>query len=106
VFGELAADLQDGVPGSTLELYRQLLRLRKDLGLGQGTLQWLTDGQDVATVDLLELRNGPVHVITNLGSDPVPLPAGAEILLVSDELTTTAEGGAAVPTDTTVWLRA
>src|SRR3712207_8865256 len=31
-FGELSAEAQDGVEGSTLELYRAALRLRRELG--------------------------------------------------------------------------
>ena len=38
--------------------------------------------------------------IVNFGPDPVELPAGADVLIASDEL----EGGA-LPQDTTVWLR-
>jgi hypothetical protein len=37
--------------------------------------------------------------IVNFGPDPVQLPAGAHVLLASDDL----EGGA-LPQDTTVWL--
>ena len=39
-FGELSADRQDGVGGSTLELYRSALSLRKSHGLGSGSFCW------------------------------------------------------------------
>ena len=38
---KLARDQQNGVEGSTLELYKTLLRLRRELGLGTGELTWL-----------------------------------------------------------------
>jgi glycosidase len=39
-FGELAADVQAGVEGSTLELYRSVLAFRRSHRLGSGTFQW------------------------------------------------------------------
>ncbi|MFP5334855.1 MAG: glycoside hydrolase family 13 protein [Actinomycetes bacterium] len=102
VFARYALDVQQGVPGSTYELYRAALRLRRDHALGAGTLEWAElDGGDV-----LAFRNGSVLVVTNFGDEPVSLPAGAEVLLVSGQLVAGADGRAAVPTDVTVWLRA
>nr|WP_240675322.1 glycoside hydrolase family 13 protein [Cellulomonas endophytica] len=53
---------------------------------------------------VLAFRNGPALVVANVGCDPTPLPAGAEVLVASGPL-----GGdgdhAVLPTDTTVWLR-
>ena len=40
-WAELARDEQAGVEGSTLELYKLALRLRRELGLASGTLEWL-----------------------------------------------------------------
>ncbi|QZN84596.1 glycoside hydrolase family 13 protein [Cellulomonas sp. C5510] len=97
-----AADAQDGVPGSTLELYRAALRLRRAEGLGTGGAAWepAYDGQD----HVIAVRNGDVLVVANLGSAPVPLPDGAELLLASG-LPGDAPAGAELPADTTVWLR-
>lgn len=98
----LAADAQDGVPGSTLELYKAALKLRRELReLGDGTLEWL----DAPANTLAFTRpggpdGGRFQSWTNLGSEPVALPAG-EVLLASDELT----GDGRLPADTTVWLR-
>ncbi len=106
-YGELAPDRQRGVEGSTFELYKELLRLRKELRLGRRTLQWNDDfGADVVSFAL----NGggssdpldPVHVVANIGSAPVSLPEGAE-LVVSSQPLTTAPGGIAVPVDVTAW---
>jgi alpha-glucosidase len=91
-----ARDAQLGVAGSTLELYRSALALRREHALGHGALTWLGDwGRDVVA-----FRNGSVQVIVNLGETPLTLPEG-DILLASercDERT--------LPSDTAVWLRA
>lgn len=100
-FARYAADRQRGVPGSTLELYRAMLRLRRELDLGSGTLTW----DDGFGPDVLAFRTdsatGSVLVLANLGERPVALPAGARVLLASAEL-----DGGVVPQDVTVWARA
>jgi alpha-glucosidase len=98
-----AADAQDGVPGSTLELYRAALRLRRSERLGLGGVAWEPAYAEHPSV--IALRNGDLLVVANLGSEPVALPAGAEVVLTS-ALTTDAPAPADVlPADTTVWLR-
>jgi alpha-glucosidase len=92
----LARDAEDGVPGSTLELYKLALRLRRELSLGVGSVEWL----EGFGVDVVAYRNGEVTVIGNAGSASVALPAG-EVLLASEELGT----DRTLPGDTTVWLR-
>ncbi|GAP56404.1 alpha,Alpha-Phosphotrehalase, partial [Arthrobacter sp. Hiyo6] len=42
-FTELARDAQSASPSSHLTLYKRLLVLRRELGLGQGSLSWLED---------------------------------------------------------------
>lgn len=100
-FAGYALDNQRGVPGSTYEMYRTALHLRRAHGLGQGSLTWahLEDSDTVVT-----FRNGPVLVVANLGAHPVALPAGAVVLLASGELTVADDGAAAVPQDTTAWV--
>jgi alpha-glucosidase len=92
----LARDAEDGVPGSPLELYKLALRLRRELNLGVGSVEWL----EGFGVDVVAYRNGEVTVIGNAGSASVALPAG-EVLLASEELGT----DRTLPGDTTVWLR-
>ena len=104
VFGELAADRQRGVEGSTLELYREALRLRRELHLGAHGV-----GDRVAFVEgapqgVLMVEHGPALVVVNTTDDPVelqalPRGADAEVLLASAPL----EGGAIVA-DSAVWL--
>ncbi|WP_270887591.1 glycoside hydrolase family 13 protein [Pedococcus sp. 5OH_020] len=99
IYGEYAVDQQDGVDGSTLELYRQVLRLRRERALGSGGLQ-LLEGLPDDVVALLNTGRGErTLLLTNLGEEPVRLPPGAEVLVASGPLT----GEDEVPTDTTVW---
>ena len=100
-----ARDAQQGRPGSTLELYRTALRLRKDLDLGAGSLAWV-DGLPGATRDsVLAFQNGPVLVLVNLGEQDVPLPQDARVLLASSELTEAADGGVLLSPDVTTWVQ-
>ncbi|MEO6411483.1 MAG: DUF3459 domain-containing protein, partial [Pedococcus sp.] len=99
VYGEYAVDQQDGVADSTLELYRQLLRVRRERDLGTGGLQF-SDGFGDDVIALVNTGQGKdTLVLTNFGADPVALPEGASVLVTSGPLT--ADG--TVPTDTTVW---
>ncbi|KNX39221.1 alpha-amylase [Luteipulveratus halotolerans] len=98
-YADLAVDQQDGVDGSTLELYRSMLRLRRELRLGEGSLDLVGDG-DVVTLVNTTPDGGAVRVITNLGTTAAPLPDDAEVLLTSGPVVDDA-----LPTDTTVWVR-
>ncbi|HET8602095.1 MAG TPA: alpha-amylase family glycosyl hydrolase [Segeticoccus sp.] len=103
-YGALAVDRQTGMPGSTLELYRTLLRLRRELTLGRGSLAWLEGfGEDVVAYSN-EGTGGSaqrIAVVLNLGDEPVALPDGAEVLVASGDL----EPGGSLPTDTAAWVR-
>ncbi|WP_108987257.1 glycoside hydrolase family 13 protein [Streptomyces coelicoflavus] len=89
-----AVQAQDGVAGSTLELYRTALRLRRKLLDGEA-LTWSDDvPADVLRFD----RSDGWRCVTNLSGAAVDLPAG-EVLLSSAPL----EDGRLGP-DTTVWL--
>ncbi len=101
-YGPLAVDQQDGVVGSTLELYRTLLRMRRGLALGLGSLSWLPDwGEHVVAYQNRPPGGRPaLAVVTNLGSDPLPVPDGARIVAASADLV-----GGALPGDATVWIR-
>jgi len=102
-YADLAVDRQVGVGGSTLELYRELIAIRRQRGLGVGSLSWL----EGLSGEVLAFVNGSatgerVLVITNFGAEPAAIPEGAQLLLSSGPL---GEGGT-IPTDTTVWLTA
>jgi alpha-glucosidase len=95
VWAEYAWDRQIGVPGSTLEMYRTALRLRREHGLGRHPVVWAEPSSE----RVLAFRAGDVLVLTNFGVEPVALPVGAAVLLSSEPLD--AEGR--IPTDVTVW---
>ena len=92
---------QDGTPGSTLELYRLVLALRRSLpalGAGNGAFAW----EPGPSPDVLTFRRGEdVVVVVNFGAVPVALPADGEVLVASGPLTAAGE----LPADAAVWLR-
>ncbi|MEW2044870.1 glycoside hydrolase family 13 protein [Streptomyces sp. NPDC005476] len=94
-FARYAVEAQDGVQGSTLELYRTALRLRRKLLDGE-ELDWL---RDTPPGVLAFARHDGWRCVTNLSREPVPLPPG-EVLLSSVPL---GDSGRLGP-DTTVWL--
>ena len=89
-----ARDRQAGVAGSTLELYRSLLALRRERGLGTGSLSWIGDTPD----DVLAFANNGVRVFFNMGTRDFTLPEG-EILVASADV---AQG--VLPPAGTAWL--
>jgi alpha-glucosidase len=91
-----ARDAQRGVPGSTLEFYRDALAIRREYALGGGELAWSASDDP----DVLVFTNGDVTVVANTGAGTAKLPPG-RILLASDNA-----GDGLLPADTTVWLAA
>ena len=94
-----ARDAQVGVEGSTLELYTQALRIRRDNNLGFGDIVWLEGFAET----VVAFRNGAVTVIANTGATPVALPSG-DVILSSAQPGDNAVAGE-LAGDTTVWLR-
>ena len=93
VYGELAASAQSGVEGSTLELYRAGLDLRKRYFEHDEDLAWLDLGPGVVA-----FRRGSGAICAlNYGPDTVPLPAGG--LLLGSE-----PGLEAIEPETCVWI--
>jgi len=93
-FKRYAADRQDGVDGSTLELYRRLLQLRRAYALGSGQLRWQAAGADSLVFD-----NGTLRTVINFGIRPIALPAGT-LLLASEPL----DASGRLPGNTAAWL--
>lgn len=93
-FAKYAVSEQEGREGSTLELYRKALRLRRELQTDE-ELEWVETGnQDVLHFS----RPGGWETVTNFGSEPFALPAGT-VVVSSGPL----EGGL-LPADTTAWV--
>ncbi|WGH92306.1 glycoside hydrolase family 13 protein [Auritidibacter ignavus] len=85
-YHRLAVDQQDGVPGSFLETYRQLLRLRAEYRLGSGQFAWSAHHDPhrgvLAFTVTTEDHTGTqrVEVIANLSDRPVTVAPG-ELLI-------------------------
>ena len=97
VFAKYARDVQEGVEGSTLELYKKLLQIRKDYSLGSGELHWL---EPLCGDSSIAFENNGVLIISNLG-EPMSLPSGE--ILVSTQTGLMASGQ--LETDQTAWIR-
>ena len=107
-----AVSSQRGDAGSTLELHRQALRLRREYGLGTASLadepQLAGAGGVLALVSSDPAGERPdVLLLTITGTEPVELPAGWSVVLSSaaDAAAGSSSGadGVVVPADTTVW---
>lgn len=102
VFADLAVDRQAGDPDSTLELYRTVLGLRRELRTGEGRATVDTPASagdaDIVTVTVTTPVT-TVTVCTNTGTRPWTPPAGARVVLATTPGVTTR-----VPPDCTVWL--
>ena len=66
-YAELSRKTQEGRAGSTLELYRTALKLRKELALGEGSFDWISHG------DVLSYQNGELTISHNFGTEPQKL---------------------------------
>ncbi|MDQ1701841.1 MAG: alpha-glucosidase [Frankiaceae bacterium] len=90
-----AADSQRGVAGSTYEMYREALSLRRRFELGRGKIEIQTSyGEGVVSY-----CNGDVTVVATVGSATAVLPPAATVLLASGPV-----DDGVVPADTTVWF--
>ena len=97
-FKRYARDAQEGVPGSTLELYKQLIMERKAFALGSGEFRFAPEYSSKST--LAYINNG-ILVISNFGPDSVNVPAGE--LLVTTQHDLTIEG--VLEHDQTAWIK-
>lgn len=97
IYAEYARDRQDGVEGSTLELYKLAIRLRKELQLGDGSFEWV---EEFTNENTLGFKNGEILVIHNFGPENLQLPAAKIVASSQNGLTL----GATLCVDQTVWL--
>ena len=97
-YAVLARDRQEGVAGSTLELYKRLLKERRAFGMGSGEFRWAEEFQDKNT--LAYVNNG-VLVLTNFGPEAVIVPAGEILVTTQHDLTIEGELGM----QQTVWIK-
>ena len=93
-FSRTAVAAQEGRSGTTLEFYREALRVRHQLQTAE-ELTWVeTDDPDV----LHFTRPGGWHCLSNFGSTAVALPDGVV------RLTSGQHVAGVLPPETTVWL--
>jgi alpha-glucosidase len=97
-FRRYARDQQEGVAGSTLELYKRVIKERKVFELGSGEFRFAPEYSSETT--LAYINNG-VLVLSNFGPDSVNLPAGQ--LLVTTQHDLTVED--VLEHDQTVWIK-
>ena len=91
----LARSNQELDPGSTVQLYKTALSLRKKLGLGQGSFEWLPDHIGPAS---LGFKNQELHVIYNFSDEPIEITG--DVLLASQGL-----DGNVLSKNQCVWFR-
>jgi alpha-glucosidase len=92
-WASLTVEAQAADPDSTLTFYKRALAARRDQADTGGHVEMLDLGTDV-----LAFRRGPLTVVLNCGTAPVPLPPG-EVLVASGPVTEE------LPGDTAAWLR-
>jgi alpha-glucosidase len=98
IYAAYSRDEQDGVSGSTLELYKHALKLRKKFRIGEGSFEW---AEKFMTSHSLGFRNGEILVVHNFGHEPIELPAGE---IIASSLEGMSEGHL-LAADQTVWLK-
>lgn len=98
-WSDLSVEAQAGVGGSTLELYRLALRLRRETLRG-ASMRWDTSPSGALAFRRDAVGGGEILVVVNLGSAALPLPAYDDVLVASGPLD---DGD--LPTDTAIWLR-
>lgn len=98
IYADYSRDQQEGIEGSTLELYKHALKLRKQLALGEGSFEWV---DEFVGDNSLGFRNGDILVVHNFGHTPIALPAGE---IIASSLHGMREGHDLVA-DQTVWIR-
>ncbi|MGO1683616.1 MAG: glycoside hydrolase family 13 protein [Brachybacterium sp.] len=107
-FGPLAVDQQQGVDGSVLEMYREALRLRRELRLGE---QGETHGvrfEEAAPQGVLIMDRGEIRVVVNTTAAPVALAevtGGAEYEVLLRSMPVEAGSEEQVAADSALWLQ-
>jgi len=95
-FKDFAVDIQKGIKGTTLEMYKDALKLRKILQTEE-ELKWISTS---STEVIHFARPNGWNCIMNFNGKPYKMPKG-EILMVSGPLK-----AGKIPANTTVWFKA
>ncbi|MCK3768830.1 glycoside hydrolase family 13 protein [Microbacterium aerolatum] len=92
-WASFARDVEQADAASTLNLYKALLRLRRERSLGTGSLVWEELGEKAVA-----FRRGDLHIAVNLGDMPLELGDDVTFVVQSQPFE-----GTALPTDHAVW---
>jgi alpha-glucosidase len=92
-WARFARDVEEADPTSTLHMYKTLLGMRREFELGNGSLVWEDLGENA-----IAFRRGDVHVVANLGAEPLELGADVTFITQSQRFE-----GTSVPTDHAAW---
>ena len=103
-FAGLSVQAEQGVAGSTLELYRSALAHRRALTVAQ-TVDWLPSPEGSLSFRRLAADGSSVVCVVACTDAAVPLPAYDEVLVASTDLEHGPDGEALLPGDAAVWLR-
>ena len=108
----LSVKAEHGAEGSTLEMYRAALRIRRaEAALGEGPLEWRTTDHDLLAFARTSPDGTGVVCVLNLGERAATLPAawGTDVLVASNDdvavLTMDDREAVALGGETAVWLR-
>jgi len=96
-YGEYARDLQVGVKGSTLELYKTMLKNRKKFELGHGDFSWSNEHSGETSLGYV---NSGVLVLANFDGDSIAIPSGEILLSTQDDLSS-----GLLAHDQVVWIK-
>jgi alpha-glucosidase len=103
-FAGLSVQAEQGVAGSTLELYRSALAHRRALTVAQ-TVDWLPSSVGSLSFRRLAADGSSVVCVVACTDATVPLPAYDEVLVASADLEHGPDGEALLPGDAAVWLQ-
>ena len=111
-WADLSVASELGVEGSTLEMYRLVLRLRRaSSSLGEGPLEWLDAPDSVLAIRRTAPDGSATIAVINLGTSAANLPVewGVDVSVASSDdvavLTTDLDGeSVAVGAETALWL--
>jgi alpha-glucosidase len=95
-YKNLSRSLQEQDSGSTLSLYKAALSFRKQLGLGEGSFDWLAGHLGP---NALGYENSGVRVIYNFGAEPIDL-SEYQVLIASEPLS-----GNQLATNQCAWVK-
>ena len=97
LYKSYSRDQQSGAEGSTLELYKALLKHRKAFELGFGSLTW---NQEFSGEHTLAYENSGVLVLANFDGPAIKIPAGEVLVSSQKELSS-----GMLEHDQVIWLK-